>query len=404
MQLISIDEIIKPYKPTPKYAFLQMGFRPFFLLSSVFFIISLSAWMLLYTHIISIRLDHITPSQWHAHEMLFGYAFAVVAGFLLTAIKNWTGIQTVHGKPLLLLVSLWLIARLIQTFQTDAVILAASFDLSFNIFLTCTVVFPIIQSKQWKQLGILVKIVLLTLGNGLYYSAELGWYAEGAWIANTLALFLMISLILVIGRRVIPMFIQNGLKLNTPLAQSRWIDISIMMNVVILLLNELFFQNSMLTCSIGLLLFGLNAFRLMRWHRPEIWSKPLLWGLYVSLWLISFGFLMLGLSQILSAVLTVYAIHLWAIGGIALMTQAMMSRVSLGHTGRDIHSPSVLVNYSFALIVLATLLRAIAPIFFRQSYLIWVLSAYTACVLAFILFIIGYSQMLIKPRIDGKFG
>jgi uncharacterized protein involved in response to NO len=404
MQLISIDEIVKPSRPLPKHALLNLGFRPFFLLACLFFIISLSAWMLLYTHKVTIQLDHITPSQWHAHEMLFGYAFAVVAGFLLTSVKNWTGIQTLYGKPLLLLVSCWLIARLIQVFYTDSVMLAAVFDLSFNFFLAWAVATPIVQAKQWRQLGILSKIGLLTLGNALFYCDALGYYAQGAFIGNTLALFMMISLILVIGRRVVPMFIQNGLKLTAPLAQSKPIDIGIMLGLVALLLNELFFQYSSLAIALGFLLFGLNAFRLIRWHHSGIWTKPLLWGLYLGLWLISLGFLLLALSNITSKVLPIFAIHLWAIGGIALMTLSMMSRVSLGHTGRDINQPPATVAYIFGLITLGALLRAVAPIFLPQYYLACVLAAYSAVVLAFVIFTISYCQILIKPRIDGKFG
>jgi uncharacterized protein involved in response to NO len=404
MQLISIDEIVKPSKPEPRHAFLNLAFRPFFLLASVFFIISLSTWMLLYTHKVIIQLDHITPSQWHAHEMLFGYAFAVVAGFLLTAVKNWTGIQTLYNKPLLLLVSFWLIARLIQIFYTDSMILAATFDLSFNLFLAWAVATPIVQAKQWKQLGILSKIGLLTLGNALFYCDALGWYSQGALIGNTLALYMMISLILVIGRRVVPMFIQNSLKLTSPLPQSKSVDIGIMLGLVALLLNALFFQSSALAIALGLILFGLNAFRLIRWHHKGIWTKPLLWGLYLGLWLISFGFLILALSSLTSTVLPIFAIHLWAIGGIALMTLSMMSRVSLGHTGRDINQPPATVAYIFGLITLGALFRAVAPIFLPQYYLIWVLAAYSLCVIAFVLFIYSYSRILIKPRTDGKFG
>jgi uncharacterized protein involved in response to NO len=399
MQLISIDEISKPNKQAPKHALFNLGFRPFFLAASIFFIFSLSTWILLYTQIVNIQLEFITPSQWHAHEMLFGYAFAIVAGFLLTAVKNWTGIQTLHGKPLLLLVALWLIARLLQIFYTDSAILAAFFDLCFNLYLAWAVAMPIIQAKQWRQLGILSKIGLLTLGNVLFYSNQLGLYAHGAYMGNTLALFMMISLILVISRRVIPMFIQNGLKLHTSLPQSKVIDTGIMLGLVTLLLNELFFQNSTSAKLIGLLLFGFNAFRLIRWHHAGIWTKPLLWGLYMGLWLISVGFLIHALSQISPYILPIFATHLWAIGGIVLMTLTMMSRVALGHTGRDINQPPATVGYIFGLIVLGAMTRTIAPIFFPHYYLVWILVAYSACVIAFVLFIISYSNMLIKPRI-----
>ena len=153
-QNIPLNEIAYPKKALPQHAFLNLAFRPFFLGASLFSILSLSLWMVVYNGYVSLRITNITPAQWHAHEMLFGYTFAVIAGFLLTAVKNWTGIQTLHGKPLLGLFALWASARFVMLAMPNLVALAAMLDITFNLTLAYAVATPIIKVKQWRQLGI----------------------------------------------------------------------------------------------------------------------------------------------------------------------------------------------------------------------------------------------------------
>lgn len=403
-QNIPLNEISYPKKALPQHAFLNLAFRPFFLGASLFSILSLSLWMVIYNGHVTLRITNITPAQWHAHEMLFGYTFAVIAGFLLTAVKNWTGIQTLHGKPLLCLFALWASARFVMLAMPNLVALAAMLDITFNLTLAYAVATPIIKVKQWRQLGILAKIAILTLANAAFYANALGGWAIGAQVGITTGLYLTLSMIFVISRRVVPMFIERGVKEKVALKQHKWLDISILLLFVALLLNALITQNNLISLIASLLLFSANGFRLINWHSKGIWQVPLLWSLYCGLWLINFGFLFLALNTLTSAISLIFAIHLWAIGGIGLMTVAMMARVSLGHTGRSIHEPPKVMPYVFGLIILAAFFRAVLPIFASQYYQVWVSLTYLCWVIAFAMFSLKYYPILTKPRIDGTFG
>ncbi len=403
-QNIPIPEFGSSKKQSKKIALFNLGFRPFFLGASIFSIASLSLWMAIYALGFGFNLENIRPSQWHAHEMLYGYAFAVIAGFLLTAVKNWTGIQTLHGKPLLALFMLWVAARLMMLISPSLMMWAGLFDVAFNLCLVIAVAMPIVQIKQWRQLGVLAKIAILTFGNIAFYAGALGWWANGAQVSITVGLFLTISMILVISRRVLPMFIERGVQEQVTLRQFKWLDISIMLLLVGLILNELAIQSSSIGILIGLLLFLANGFRLFNWHTKSIWKVSLLWSLYCGLWLINLGFLFTSLSYLTNSVSMIFAIHLLSIGGVGLITVAMMARVSLGHTGRNIHQPPRVVTYAFGLLIAGAILRSIFPILAGEYYLYWVVFSYVCWVLAFAMFVAKYYPILIKPRIDGMFG
>lgn len=403
-QNIPLNEIGHSKKALQKNALFNLGFRPFFLGASVFSIVSLTFWMVIYSGYAQMRLTPVSSAQWHAHEMLFGYAFAIIAGFLLTAVKNWTGIQTLHGKRLVALFILWGSARCVMLITPNLFTVAAILDIAFNLALAYAVAAPIIKVKQWRQLGILAKIAILTLANAAFYAQALGQLADGARIGIVVGLYLTISLILVISRRVVPMFIERGVKEKIVLKQLKWLDISIMLLLVILLFNELATQNAAASIVAGVLLFLANGYRLFNWHTAGIWKAPLLWSLYCGLWLINLGFLLLALSYLTDSVSMILAMHAWAIGGIGLVTLAMMARVSLGHTGRSIHEPPNTLPYVFRFMIAGTLLRAVLPIFASEYYFAWVVAAYICWVIGFTLLIVQYFAIWIKPRVDGAFG
>ena len=151
------------------------------------------------------------PAIWHAHEMLFGYAMAVIAGFLLTAIKNWTGQQTIRGQGLLLMFTLWLLARMLSL-SAAAIPLAvmAMFDLLFMLMLVAATAYPVLKVKQYAQLGIISKLVLLLFSNALFYLGATGLIEEGVRWGLYSGLYMILALLLVMARRVIPFFIEKG--------------------------------------------------------------------------------------------------------------------------------------------------------------------------------------------------
>ncbi|MBF4987912.1 NnrS family protein [Methylophilus sp. 14] len=390
--------------PTQGFALFNLGFRPFFLLAAIFATLSMAVWMARYFQYNAQSFTTISASQWHAHQMLYGFAFAVIAGFLLTAVKNWTGIQTLHGRPLMGLVACWTIARGVMLIAPANIIVAATFDLLFNVWLIAAVAQPIIKVKQWRQLGVLSKVVFLTMGNMAFYTQALGWTSHGAHAALWIGLLLNVSLIMVISRRILPMFIERGVKEEVTLKNNAWIDRLLMVSLAALLINILTINVEIINVVLGLTITISAGFRLWRWHTPGIWQVPLLWSFYCGLWLINLGFLLYALSFILAATPVIFAIHCWAIGGIGVITLAMMARVSLGHTGRNIHTPPRSVVWVFGLVIFATLSRVLLPIVLPEYYRLSVMLAASGWIVAFGLFCVTYWPILSKPRIDGTPG
>ncbi|MFQ6334840.1 NnrS family protein [Methylophilus sp. 3sh_L] len=390
--------------PANQFALFNLGFRAFFLLAAGFAALSIGLWVWKYVTSSAPALTTVSASQWHAHEMLYGFAFAVIAGFLLTAVKNWTGIQTLQGRPLMGLVACWALARSVMLFIPSQVALAVLFDGAFNLWLLLAVARPIILAKQWRQLGVLSKIVLLTLGNMAFYAQATGLSTQGAHAAIWMGLLLNVSLILVISRRILPMFIERGVEEEVTLKNALWIDRLLMVGLAALLLNILTINMDTLNIVLGLTIAISAGFRLWRWHTPGIWQVPLLWSFYLGLWLINLGFLLYALSFMATNISVILAIHCWAIGGIGVITLAMMARVSLGHTGRNIHQPPRSVVWIFSLIILAALSRVLLPLVLPDFYRLSVMLAASGWIAAFTLFTILYWPILTKPRIDGTPG
>ena len=383
---------------------LSLGFRLFFLGAAVYSVISIGLWLMVYNFGLSINLNSLSASQWHAHEMIYGYSLAVIAGFLLTAVKNWTGIQTIRDIPLLMLFSLWAVARVLWLFGSQFLLLAAIADILFVLILIICVSYPVIKVKQWRQLAILPKLILLAAFNIIFYLDVLNITQQGKFLGIYAGLYLIIGLVLTMGRRVLPMFIENGVRYlgkKVKLFNSVWLDMSSLMLFLGFFICELFLPNQVLSAYLTLALFVVNAIRLICWYTPEIWSRSLLWSLYLSFWFICIGFLLfsgvyfLGLSKFI-------AIHAFAVGGIGVVTMAMMSRVSIGHSGRDINNPPKSISIAFAMLVTGALCRIFGPMISAQHYTFWIGLSQFLWVLSFLLFLYVFLPVLLMPRLDGR--
>lgn len=380
----------------------QLGFRPFFLGASFFSIVSIGLWMAIYVFHLAVPMEHLSPFQWHAHEMIYGYTFAVIAGFLLTAVKNWTGIQTIYGIPLAILFSFWVSARVLFLLGTRFLYLASFFDLLFGLFLLIAISYPILKSKQYKQMGILSKILLLTAGNCCFYLGYFGYIEAGISISIYSSLYLVIALVLTLGRRLIPFFVERG-DYPVKLFNSKWIDISILLLFVTFFVSELFLQNLYLSSYTTLALCVLNTIRLSGWYTRGIWKTPLLWSLFAAFAFINFGFLLFALHGFLE-VPKLFAIHALSFGGIGIITMGMMARVSTGHTGRNIKNPPRILKYCLLLLCVGVVFRIILPLFSMNYYITWIAISQVLWCLSFLLFIITYVPILVKARVDGAFG
>ena len=165
MSQININPVV-----TKKFALFELGFRPFFLLASLFAIILTAIWMASYTFSWPLPVTNISSIAWHGHEMVFGYSTAVIAGFLLTAVRNWTGVPTIKGASLILLALIWILARCLPLFNSPLLFdWAAILDITFLLGLTLAILYPIVKVKQWRQTAIVSKLILLLAANVLYY-------------------------------------------------------------------------------------------------------------------------------------------------------------------------------------------------------------------------------------------
>lgn len=379
----------------------RSGFRPFFLCAGLFSILSMLLWMLIYLNQFQLPLDRIPGYQWHAHEMIYGYSLAVIAGFLLTAVQNWTGVQTIQGKPLLILAGLWLAARL--ALLSGNILAAALFDLLFILSLSAAVIHPVIQVKQWKQIAVIAKLLSLFVCNLLFYLGALGSIENGLYWGIYGGLYLVVGLILMMGRRVVPFFIERGVDQPVQLFNSQWLDGISLVSFLAFFVSIMVIPDQAFPAYMALVLFVVNAIRLLGWHTPGIWKKPLLWSLYLALWFVCLGFLLLA-GHYFFGITEFAAIHAFAYGGIGSITLSMMSRVALGHSGRDISKLPAWMMFAFGIMVLGTLTRVACPLLFPDYYVGWIILSQIFWMIAFLIFTWQFTPILIKPRVDGNPG
>lgn len=382
-------------------ALFELGFRPFFLGAGLFGLLAMIAWAGLFHGGGSLPATGVPAPLWHAHEMVYGYGLSVVAGFLLTAAGNWTGTVTARGAHLGALVALWLAGRLaLGLGQTG---FAACADLGFIIALAATVAAPIVRVRQWRQLGILTKLALLGAGNGAFYAGVLG--NDPVLVRSALygGVYLLVALILTIGARVAPGFIERGVDPPVRIVEPRGLTPVSIGLFVVFFVAELSGRGPGLAGACAALLSVVLCVRLVAWHTPGIWRRPLLWGLYLAIAAIACGFLLRALAVVYGWPPSL-ALHAFAVGGIGLATLAMMSRVALGHSGLSIHAPPGAVAPALGVMVAALVVRVGVPLVAPAWYAAAIGLSQALWATAFLLFVATYAPILWAPRTDGKPG
>lgn len=382
---------------------LRLGFRPFFLAAGVFAVLSMAIWMASYVYAVEFTFSGISPNLWHAHEMMFGYVMAVVAGFLLTAIKNWTGEEVLRGKPLAFLFMLWLVARVLPLTGFMGLEILAVLDVAFLFFLGVACLRPVLKVKQFKQIGIISKIFLLMLCNVAFYLGIFGVLAEGVQWGLYSALYMIMALIFAMLRRVMPMFIKNGIDGDVELINRAWVDYSSLVLLVCLWISDVFTGYDVVTAVLAVLLTLVHTLRLAGWYTSKIWSKSLVWILVVAYASFILGFALKALS-ISSGISPFLSVHAYTVGGIGMLTIGMMSRVSLGHTGRNVFEPPAIAFWSFAVLLLGVVFRVVFPLFNMELYIYWVGISQVLWMISFAIFVYAYAPMLLSARIDGRDG
>jgi uncharacterized protein involved in response to NO len=378
-------------------AFLTLGFRPFFLAAAVWSAAALALWITILTSggALPSRFD---PLTWHIHEMLFGFALAAIAGFLLTAIPNWTGRLPVRGPPLASLAGLWLLGRMAGLISAlMPVWLAVAADLAFPVALAGVIAREIVAGRNWRNLPMVAPVTVLAIADLLMQleAAGIGAPPGLGWRLGLAGVILLIS---VVGGRVIPSFTRNWLA-KRPHAclpvTTKAVERAALGTLHTGMIGWAFVPDFRPVGVLLLLGAATNLWRLARWRGTATRTNPLLLILHIGYTWLVLGAGLLGLS-VLAKLAQSAAIHALTAGAIGTMTLAVMTRATLGHTGRELTADRSTIVI-FLLVTVAAAARVVAA-----ASGTWVMPLLeTSAVLwigAFVLFVFHYGPLLFRPR------
>ncbi len=386
-----------------RWPLFSIGFRPFFMLAILFATVAIGVWTVYWA--IPFEFSPIGGVMfWHYHEMVFGFAFAVVCGFLLTAVQNWTGLPTIKGWPLLVLTLLWITARLLMAFaQPQLLLWVAVSDCLVGVGLAAVIGRNIIIKKLWRNLMVVVAVTLLTIVNAasFYFLSDANW--EMIRKVIFLAILLVTFLVVMIGGRVIPFFISRRLGIEQaelPKPFELMQVVALFLIIAMQLFNDAVTINT-LQGVIFALLAGYSIYRLFAWYDRGLWQEPMLWSIYLAYAFLPLGFLgfaFIGLNG--DATYHSSSVHALTVGGMGVMILSMVCRVSLGHSGRVIAADPLIV-VSFTSIIAAALARIFLPHVPMLGHYAYTVAG-TLWVIAFGLLFIRLAWVWLSPRPDRK--
>ena len=402
--LNNLDNTIKTKANTKGLALWQLSFRPCFLLANVYALVVMVLWLMIQQGIQFPGLDYYGASYWHAHEMIFAYTMMVIAGFLLTAIKNWTGIQTVQGGRLQLLVGSWVVARLLIFIPDIPSAVVALIDMCFPLLLIWFVAQPLVAVGNKRNYMMIVIVAVFALLNGLFHYGVNNESFLLVSRALLLGLLLILLLITVMSGRVFAMFSQNGVAQPYQAKIYPLLEKSLPIAMLALAIVWVFLpQQKWLLAAVSLTNAVVHGWRLLGWYDSQIWQKPLVWVLHVGYAFLVVGFTFVAASAFMPW-LHFLALHVFTVGGVGLITMGMMARVSYGHSGRDLHQPPAILWYCFSLLTLSALVRITLPLVDLFNYSTIIMLSGLLWILAFGLFVMKYLPIWLQPRVDGKPG
>jgi uncharacterized protein involved in response to NO len=371
------QETKRPERTGP--ALLQLGFRPFFLLAGAWAIVAVGVWLVVLAGLVELP-SLFDPVSWHAHEMIFGYAMAAISGFLLTAIPNWTGRLPVRGWSLAALALLWLTGRGAVLFsEVLTAPVAAVLDLSFPAVFLAVIAREIVAGRNRRNLLMAGLVALLLAGNALTHLQVVAGDQTAA-LGQRLGLAALLFLIVVVGGRITPSFTRNWLAkrddshLPRPFSKIDWAALIV---AAAALMAWIAGPEAVLTAWLCLAASAVLALRLSRWSGWRTLTEPLLLVLHVGYGWLFVGFALLGLANLIPLVPASAALHALTIGAVGTMTLAVMTRATLGHSGRSlIAGPGTVAIY--AMVTIAALLRVagasfgdLAPVALPASGIFW---------------------------------
>lgn len=361
-----------------------LGFRPFYLLAGIYAAVSVPLYALQYAGV----LPGADP-LWHAHEMLFGYTFAVIAGFLFTAVRNWTGRDTPTGATLASIAAVWIAARAIAPWSLAA---AAALDLAFAAAVAWGIGRPLVASSNRRNLF----MVAVVLALGAASVAFLAWPAK----ALELGLGLVLLVMAIMAGRVVPMFTNNAVP-GARATQKRWLEVAALACLFVLVLLS-FFGEANVIAATSFVAAGLHAARLALWKPWKTLRKPILWILHVAYAWIVVHLALRGFAGF-GVVAPALATHALTAGAIGSLTLGMMTRTARGHTGRMLVAGPLEVG-AYAAVTAAAAVRVLVPLAAPEWYIACVQASGLLWSVAFGLFALAFVPVLTQPRLDGRPG
>jgi uncharacterized protein involved in response to NO len=390
-----IDEPVRAHEP--RWALWELGFRPFYLAASAFAALSVVLWACEYAGWLPGSYMQ-TPFR-HAHEMLFGYTLAVVAGFLFTAVRNWTSRPTPTGGTLAAIVGLWIAGRvmMLMPFPIASALVNAAFPLAVAVGIGV----PLVRAGNRRNYFFIVLLAGFALAELLVHAGELGWVKLPESFGLQLGLDLVLFIVVVMAGRIVPMFTNNGVPgagaTRRPLVET-FAHGTILALVAFDLLGV---EGALLATLLGLAAIT-HAVRWWLWHPWRTLRTPLVWILHAAYaWVpIYLGLRILAMQ---GSVAPPWALHALTIGVIGGMTIGMMTRTARGHTGRALAADRFEVAM-YALVMLAAVVRVFGPLVAGDAYVTTIVVAATLWASAFALYTIRYWPVLTRPRLDGRPG
>ncbi|MEG3619188.1 NnrS family protein [Magnetovibrio sp. PR-2] len=401
------DPFAEPPKPAGRFALFNYGFRPFFLLAGVFGALSVPVWVGLFAGHLDYPL-HAPPSVWHGHEMIFGFTTAALAGFFLTVVPNWTKVKAQKGLILMVLSALWLVGRLAYWGQAQLPYAwVAVLDLLFLAMLLAVVIRPLIDPQHRRQFVFVPILVVALAGNLLTHLGVLGYEVFGLDLAQQglmLGVDAMLVLITVMGGRVTPSFTSSYLGHANPgvkVRQNPSVDRAVLwLTWGVLVVDQVLVQSPW-AGGLTVVAAVAHMVRFAGWQGWRTLGNPILWVLHLGyVWLMA-SLIFMALADF-GLIRMSDALHAFAIGAIGTFTLGIMTRASLGHTGRAVRAAPLTV-LAYILVTLAGVLR-VGVMVFETHTLELVMASGVAWSLAFVCFLVVYVPILIRPRIDGRPG
>lgn len=387
----------KPVVPPSGCALLALGFRTFYLLGAVLALWLVPLWILLLLGVITLA-PGISPLLWHGHEMIFGFTAAIIVGFLFTAGRNWTGLQTPTGLPLAALAVLWLAGR-VAPFVLPA-FAAAWIDLAFLPVAAIALGRVLIRAGSRRNYFILGLLAVLTLANLLSHAGAQGWFAVSPLLGLHLAIAMIATLCTAIAGRIVPSFTANALK--TVPWQHRRIDQLAIAGTFVSLVLWAFDGPAAAVALLAMATAVVQGVRCNGWRPWATWRTPLLWILHLSHgWLIVALLMLVAASAGLVPVSAV--VHVLTVGLIAGLILGMITRTTLGHTGRLLRAGRI-ETACYVLLQAALALRVLPQFFLPEAYLSGLQISAGLWALCFALYLWKYAPMLWRPRVDGQEG